>query len=598
MVRGPILFLAELFERTDFPPEGAIAADDINRIYNVYVLDLEVPDNPETIYWVTAFSGNYNDLLDTGYVQIILDQYLQKVESEADMLDTEKSYYSDGKKIYMNLPKKPWQYKSTNTEILTVRGFSSGPKSPDNPSDTRYGAFNYPTRLEIPSVGARLSNPISGINFFLGWNITLRNDDGYFDNPSENKFFNTPVNLLKTTVQNPSLSDFNTIRYGLATTQDSDYDSFKINIHDITRELEEEVCDKFSTSQFTNCPDNVLGKDIPRIWGSVLGIELFKIDSTDESKFYAGDGVTAVSMVYDKDGNSLSFTFDSETGIITEATEEAATVDVTGSANNMIGEMIADILEERSNIFYNPSSWDTDEADEYVNDSPTVDFYFKGGDVKKFISDLLKNDMAFLVQKNDGKLTLRKWGTTYDTHTIPSWTITGKPLRNFDDAKENFLSALRINYQKNIKAGTFGKSYYDESQQDSIFEEYHKKKLAEYELQLSEDTEVEALGDALLDRFGTMKETVEIALGYDTANINLLDTVYLELTINDRKFSNINGWIVKAVDTAQDKLTLEQEGVYLLFYDYVLGDGNADNYVLGTTEDVGMILGYARYIGD
>jgi hypothetical protein len=46
-------------------------------------------------------------------------------------------------------------------------------------------------------------------------------------------------------------------------------------------------------------------------------------------------------------------------------------------------------------------------------------------------------------------------------------------------------------------------------------------------------------------------------VGHDTSEINLLDTIELELHINGRVFSKYDTWIVKEIDPAQDVLILE-----------------------------------------
>ena len=75
---------------------------------------------------------------------------------------------------------------------------------------------------------------------------------------------------------------------------------------------------------------------------------------------------------------------------------------------------------------------------------------------------------------------------------------------------------------------------------------------------------------------------VNIKLGADTTGINLLDSIVLELKINDRKFSDKIYWVVTAVNPAQDELELwsvEGIGDYV---GYFHGDGS-------------IIFGYDEY---
>jgi hypothetical protein len=49
-----------------------------------------------------------------------------------------------------------------------------------------------------------------------------------------------------------------------------------------------------------------------------------------------------------------------------------------------------------------------------------------------------------------------------------------------------------------------------------------------------------------------------VGIGQDTSEINLLDTVVIKIAINERLYSNVTRWIVKEIDAAQDKMTLEE----------------------------------------
>ena len=352
-----IRFLSEMFRRHDFPPEVAIAADDYARSANIYFFDTARPADYEDSYF-TAWGGTYDDVLGTTAIQIIMSQFLQQVETSALLIARENSFYISGTKVYMNLTYKPWQYKTTETEVETMTGFSSAPKDPNNPSDTKYSGANYPVRLEIPSVKSKLSDPVSGIILYPTWSLTHANDDGYFDDTETNNFLNVPMRLLKSTAENPNREDFVIVRKGIVGDQKTDENNFTVEADDILSSLDEEVCDLFTTTEFATAPDATIGKKKPLVYGSRLGLPVFEVNSGG-TQFYAGDGVTAVSQVYDSDGGTLSFSFASATGIITEATGEAKYADVTGSSDNMIGEIITDIMAEKSGITYDATFWDT-----------------------------------------------------------------------------------------------------------------------------------------------------------------------------------------------------------------------------------------------
>ena len=64
----------------------------------------------------------------------------------------------------------------------------------------------------------------------------------------------------------------------------------------------------------------------------------------------------------------------------------------------------------------------------------------------------------------------------------------------------------------------------------------------------------------LLGRFRRRNEIFQVAVGYDTSEINPLDTVELDMDVNGRRFSLHKRWRVREVNPAQDTLKLEAIG--------------------------------------
>ena len=74
----------------------------------------------------------------------------------------------------------------------------------------------------------------------------------------------------------------------------------------------------------------------------------------------------------------------------------------------------------------------------------------------------------------------------------------------------------------------------------------------------------------MLERFGTVRETLQVGFGADLFQVNLLDTIVFEPTINDREYSAYSEWIVKECDPGQDTVTIEGLRVgYILSFDGV-----------------------------
>jgi hypothetical protein len=122
---------------------------------------------------------------------------------------------------------------------------------------------------------------------------------------------------------------------------------------------------------------------------------------------------------------------------------------VEGYSENKIGQIVISLIARSGRLLYNESNWDVNETNSYLNASSPLNIAITGGDIKKAVADVLKSDMAFLIQKNDGRFTLRKWGNTYATHNIESWYLTQHPQKYFSNAQQNYFSSCIIKYKYN-----------------------------------------------------------------------------------------------------------------------------------------------------
>jgi hypothetical protein len=269
----------------------------------------------------------------------------------------------------------------------------------------------------------------------------------------------------------------------------------------------------------------------------------------------AGENITSVSAVYDKDGNQIT-NIDFTNGIIT-TDKEAEYAVVTGNTNNKIGEIIINIIENKTDISYIDSFWDIFETNKYINNSPVVNIAFTGGMVKDAVRNALMSDMVFLIQKNNGKFTLRQWGETYNIFNVKNWEITKFPVKDYNEAQKNYLSSCFIQYNYNFNDESYSNVLLYNTDEDKAETTYSKLVRKEFKTYLTNETDAFNLGKKLSDRFSILRETIQVGLGYNTSEINLLDTIELEVIINNRKFSKYTQWTVREIDPAQDVLTLE-----------------------------------------
>ncbi|MDX1699804.1 MAG: hypothetical protein R3250_04250, partial [Melioribacteraceae bacterium] len=453
-------------------------------------------------------------------------------------------------------------------------GFSSGVKDINNLSDWRIDGIKFKSILKVPTVVNKLNDAVSGISLNSIFKYSIDNKDGFFDDTEVRNYANTFTVLKKATINNPTLDDFKIIRRGVVESTKISFDDFTVKAADYTRYLTNEVCNFFTLEDYPNAPNSTLNKKIPIGYNTLYNVQLFEVDRDQNDPVEWIDYVAiepnwvdSVTKVYDSNGNELSFTVTD--GIIrvpwTEVEPtvfemiEAVGSDLEGKQNYSIGDIVTELINDNSFFKYIDVNWDLTETNSYRTNSADIGFYFSGGQLKTAVDAALKNDVAFLIVKNNGLLTIRQWAEDYTTHTLKSWTITQKPIKDFEFSSKYYISISSVKYNKDQQRNNFSGVYNNESQRLNIFDTFRKDRIGEYETEILTESDAEDFSDLLLTRFGGLKEELTVSIGEDTSEINLLDKVTLEVTINGRKFSNFTNWIVKEVNPAQDTLVLEQE---------------------------------------
>jgi hypothetical protein len=470
-------------------------------------------------YW-TDWGGWYDNIKICPIEIYIGSHNLVQVVSLSECCIQEWSIFNDvdTKMVYINVPKHSWLYDEATTNYRKIISFLSAPKNPDNPSDDIIDNEHWQVRLEVPKFTVKLSDVINGLTKYSTFDFTLYNNDGYFDDLEATNFFNGPSYIKKTLKENPEVKDFITIRAGKVESIKIDDKVMTVSNADSFRALEQPVC-KIVKEVFPTAVKNT-DKNLPVIYGTVT-IPLIEIDTL---RYVAGENVTNVVAVYDKEDvviQNPSF----NNGIIATSVEAKYAV-VTGNTDNRIGQIITDLISSKAYVTYIYSFWDVAETDIYRNSSPYINIAFTDGAVNEAVKKTLSSDMAFLIQKNDGKFTLREWGKTYKTFKIEKWEITKFPTKNYSSAQKNYQSSCLISYDYNFQTKTFSNSLLYNANERAAEELYGKLVRKEFETYLTSGLAATDLATKLSTRFSTLKEDVQVAVGRNTSEINLLGEAY------------------------------------------------------------------------
>jgi hypothetical protein len=543
MSAGDITFLVEFpkgeassFESTSVTihtdPKGAV------------IHAITTAPHPTSSYWID-WGGSYDNPTDSFFAMFV-SRFLRRVDTIEELLLTEFSSRKVGDTTYIRTPAYPWQYDKVLRRLEFLYGFSSNVADPLNPSDDTFGGIRYPARLDIPSVPQTLSNPVNGITLSPGFSATVANNDGLFDPQEATNIVNNPVTIWKSTATPATRDTFKRIKEGIIENVKLSLDSFRIEGADIYRSLQEPVTRTFEEAGLLGG-----GESIPIAYGPHFKEKLIEIT---EGQFVACDPeyLTEVVDVYDSDGFSVAFTVTD--GVIFAGTE-ATTVDFVGITENSIGAIITREMGLKAELAYESFYWNTDETDNYIDTSYEISLYIADGDLQSLIAKALKNDMAFLIQQHDGRLTIRRWGDDYGQHSIASWTQTQEPAKTLSSHKY-YSSSVVVAYNK--VAGDLVDKHLNADNEPETVARWKKKTRITHETDHRYESTATDFSGALLGRFGNRAELVDMSTGDDTSSIEMLDRLTAEIEVNGRVLTPVTNWRVVGVDPAQDTLELEE----------------------------------------
>lgn len=548
-IPGAITFIVE-FPKGEHDLFGATSAIVHGNSGGAIIHAISVAPYPTDSYWLD-WGGGYDNPLDSFFV-LFIERFLTRVDTIDQLLLNEYASVVVGDIVYFRTPFFPWQYHELLRKIEYLYGFSTNVPDPNFPSNDRIGGVHYPVRLKVPNLPIALSNPMNGIFVTPSFSVTLINGDGFFDFQNAKDIMNSPVVLKKSSTVPATIDTFNKIRQGDVENATLSEITYTIIGSDLLRSLEQPATRTLEEAGFTGGGDNM-----PVAYGTIRKAALIQ---SGVGEFIACDPdyLTEVTTVYDGDGASIPFTLRESGKIVCD--ESAETVDFKGKQNNSIGSIIINELNLKSNIIYDDFFWNIPESENYRNNSYLVDFLFNDGSVKSLVSQILKNDMAFLIQQNNGKLTIRKWGETYTKHTYKAWLITGRPIRKLSDYKF-YSSSVIMKYF--ISEGEQQISYLNDSVEAETISQWKKKTRLTHKTAHSSEGSVWELSNEFLARFANRPELWNVPTGADTAAVELLDSLELEIVIGDlpkrRIMSKVIDWKIVGINPGQDVLQLEED---------------------------------------
>jgi len=441
-----------------------------------------------------------------------------------------------------------------------------------------------------------------------------KNDVGFLNY----NYFGRAIRLYKTTIDNPTFNDFKLIARGKITNIKTSFYEFILDVADDLKSMDNDFIKPISelniSFPFATTPtqvfagggmiDGTLKSNAPYVYGTTL-IDIKQIahyalipytywpsaNTYAFDVYYLAEGIQEILAFYNKDGQKIDLAvdrpdmignwegrmrglvvFDNRLNMCTiprifqAPPHEYLPADesiipthalVKGKYSN-IGDIIKDILYvKQGNII----GYNNEEYNLFTSKTYNIGISINSGTVKSVIENILKNDNAFLIQQPDGNITIRRYDLDYNKKIIDNKTITKINLKSYDNFINNYASEVLLRYnlpidpQNTILPETrIGNVNILNSNSEKI---YKRNNLRIFDTQLNNIDNTRSFGNNIIKRFSNAKLLLNIGVGNDISDYNLLDTVDLDLTnINGRNFSNVKKWKIKEINYVQDTLLL------------------------------------------
>jgi hypothetical protein len=300
---------------------------------------------------------------------------------------------------------------------------------------------------------------------------------------------------------------------------------------------------------------------LPVLYGTRI-IELNQHVANDgNSKIYAlPEGTQSIISVYDENMNLVQHNSADiiihNSGFYTIKTQNGKYVKVTGYNKTSVGSIIKDLITVKGGLLYSTTYFNILEIDKYMNlPDKDMSILITGGTVNNAVNEVLKNDMAYLIQQSSGKFSIRCYGEIYNSHDLKTEIFTKKPEKDFAKAQENYFSSCLVGYKED---GFNTKTYLFSGNENQSVKLYSKRVIKEFNTELTSQIAAKSLAEKLSSRYSKLKSRIKVSVGIDTSDMELLDIIHTNLNINGRLFSGAKDFYIVEINPAQDILVLEE----------------------------------------
>jgi hypothetical protein len=488
-----------------------------------------------SLYQAYATDNPDKTLFRVGSLRVGFTPYI-KTETLQDCRDTEESFYyeNDTTLLYVHFKysDKPGIHGPVTLGI--INGFAD---SADADNLSFYQDINYePLLTGIPSLRNSKDAIFFGKIQFQGGAIKFNNASGEFDDWRNLNIYGQSVRILQGFSGLP-YSEF--VQVFEAFVEDFSWDrkGFRLNVKDLRKGLQTPLPPNlYTTDVFPDLQEDDEGKPVPLAWGPVIrgkctfieevtALTKFKFNFMDTS-YYSATSLDAV-YVDEVEVTPESTDLDNATFILDAAVwlgEGTVTASFTGANVTDISDIVVDLLDKYGQLPFNDTIYNTTEwTAESANTKKGFLYYGDMGTIIDGLEKMSVSDSAQYIVQGDGKLTQRIFDITRTPvktiHDI-EWITPPK----FSQSNKEYLSSVRIKYNKNHETGRF-QTYTNKDFEDEVFGRYQKLRQKDIETNLTTEAGAISVSNDIMERAKQITDTIKRRTIVKNVDLKLMDFI-------------------------------------------------------------------------
>lgn len=484
-----------------------------------------------------------------------------QVTSLANLRTTDESFfYSGDTTLYVHFG----SFASPKSFSLITIGFTDGYSNQDVYDSN--DQFIQSRLKSAPNISISKDKSYYGLQSWAGGDITLANEDGFFDNYIDQTLFGQPCRI-KLGGTDLATTDYKTIWTGSIKGVKATDEDFTFVLMDKREQIGRTLpVNFFDSTTYPNISDDNNGKPIPIAYGQCRNCPVV-CTNEDEAPAPANYSFTIVDVA--DHANGIKSIDEVRVNGTAKATASASLPNATftlAAANYTPGDEVTvdfksyvdgsgvlidnalDVLRDIIEVYLD-TTYTTDTFDDTQWTAQTALASMVGNiwikdltNVEEIVERIDVSNFGSLLLNGEGKWTFKKTDLTKSHVYVLRKDEQFQPPNRSDDGTEYLTSAI-VKYNEDNNETAEAKKwrmYADTSQETAIKNEYGTYKTREYKTYLMTAADAQTLAENIMSLYSSIIPTFETTAPLAASEIELLDNIILEVNRNKSEWLGFN----------------------------------------------------------